>query len=84
MGLNKNSLREGQTSGAFWGLLHAYDLKSELRKCLAHMCGEVWSRFTPGQLRQVVNPHARGIFVSCGETKVIFRIKTHMKVEMCG
>ena len=41
MGLNQNSLREGQTSGAFWGLLHAYDLKSEFRKCLAHMRGEV-------------------------------------------
>ena len=41
MGLNQNSLRKGQTSGAFWGLLYAYDLIGEFLKWLAHMRREV-------------------------------------------
>ncbi len=41
MGLTKDSLREGRTSGALSGLLYAYDLIDESRKRLAHMRGEV-------------------------------------------
>ena len=69
MGLNKNSLREGQTSGAFWDLLHAYDLKSEFRKWLAHMCGEVWMTGLQFSFWDTVNPHAWGSL----ETSIIVR-----------
>ena len=41
MGLTKDSLREGRTSGAFLGLLYAYDFMNESRKRLTHMRGEV-------------------------------------------
>ena len=60
MGLTKDSLREGQTSGAFLGLLYAYDLIGESRKRLTHMRGEVWNSKVISHTPTLVNPHARG------------------------
>ena len=60
MGLNQNSFREGQTSGAFWGLLYAYDLIGEFLKWLAQMRGEVWRNHVTFPSVHQVNPHARG------------------------
>ena len=83
MGLTKDSLREGQTSGAFLGLLYAYDLIGESRKRLTHMRGEVW-KLARCSMRAGLNPHRRGYLVSPQETQVFFRIKPHMKIEVCG
>ena len=63
MGLNQNSLREGQTSGAFWGLLYAYDLIGESLKRLTHMRGGVWRVYKRFGIIEAVNPHARGSLV---------------------
>ena len=60
MGLTKDSLREGQTSGAFLGLFYAYDLIGEFLKWLAHMRGEVWQQLGCYALAEMVSPHARG------------------------
>ena len=59
MGLTKDSLREGQTFGAFLGLFYAYDLIGEFLKWLAHMRGEVWVRHESSLPERAVNPHAR-------------------------
>ena len=63
MGLTKDSLREGQTSGAFLGLFYAYDLIGEFLKWLAHMRGEVWARRERAIRDREVSPHARGSLV---------------------
>ena len=64
MGLTKDSLCEGQTSGAFLGLLYAYDLIGESRKRLTHMRGEVWVFERGIGAYKTVNPHARGSLVT--------------------
>ena len=64
MGLTKDSLREGRTSGALSGLLYAYDLIDESRKRLAHMRGEVWQETMLVMHSAVVSPHARGSLAS--------------------
>ena len=60
MGLTKDSLREGQTSGAFLGLLYAYDLIGESRKRLTHMRGEVWNYPRVKDMGMPVKPRMRG------------------------
>ena len=64
MGLTKDSLCEGQTSGAFLGLLYAYDFMNESRKRFTHMRGEVWPVLTKLLGPVWVNPHARGSLVA--------------------
>ena len=64
MGLTKDSLREGQTSGAFLGLFYAYDLIGEFLKWLTHMRGEVWMTSLIVVSMRKVSPHARGSLVT--------------------
>ena len=60
MGLNQNSLREGQTSGAFWGLLYAYEMIGESPKRLTHMRGGIWVKAINDIPFGKGNPNARG------------------------
>ena len=83
VGLTKDSLREDQITGALSGLLYAYEMIGESPKRLTHMRGEVW-KLARCSMRADLNPHRRGYLVSPQETKVFFRIKPHMKIEVCG
>ena len=83
MGLTKDSLPKDPSCCALWDLLYAYKMIGESPKRLTHMRGEVW-KLARCSMRAGLNPHRRGYLVSPQETKVFFRIKPHMKIEVCG
>ena len=83
MGLTKDTLPKVSSCYALLDLLYAYDLIGEFSKWLAQMRGEVW-KLARCSMRAGLNPHRRGYLVSPQETKVFFRIKPHMKLEVCG
>jgi len=77
MGLNENSLREGQTSGAFWGLLYAYDLIGEFRKWLTHMRREVWLYRGNLQLERLITHISREVCDNPMPTEKIPAVNPH-------